>query len=77
MSDNIGMLWFDCAKIDFGAKLRRAIEYYRGKYGGTPNRAYVHPGTQLTGELPDGVTVVETKSMLPNHIWLISVEVKE
>ncbi len=41
---NIGMLWFDNdPKIELAAKVRRAAQYYRTKYGKNPTLCYVHP----------------------------------
>jgi hypothetical protein len=47
---NIGMLWFDNDnKLELAAKVKRAAQYYRSKYGKTPTLCYVHPSM-----LPNG-----------------------
>lgn len=41
---NIGMLWFDNdPKVELIAKIERAANYYRIKYGKTPTLCFVHP----------------------------------
>jgi hypothetical protein len=69
---NVGMLWFDNdSKADLGIKINRAADYYRNKYGCTPNLCFVHPS--MLGANPIYGTNVEvrtTRSVLPNHFWL-------
>ncbi|MBN2146155.1 MAG: hypothetical protein JW726_02160 [Anaerolineales bacterium] len=69
---NIGMLWFDNdTKTDVSAKITRAANYYRSKYGTMPNLCFVHPKT-LGNASPEaaGIEVRTTRSVLPNHFWL-------
>lgn len=41
---NVGMLWFDNDnKRALNAKIERAAEYYRNKYGRSPTLCFVHP----------------------------------
>ena len=41
---NVGMLWFDNdPKSNLDAKIERAADYYRGKYGKVPTLCFVHP----------------------------------
>ncbi len=41
---NVGMLWFDNdPKTALEAKIERAVNYYRKKYGRTPNLCLIHP----------------------------------
>ncbi len=41
---DIGMLWFDNDKgADFAVKVKRAVDYYKKKYGQIPNLCFVHP----------------------------------
>jgi hypothetical protein len=69
---NIGMLWFDNdVKADLPTKIQRAADYYRTKYGRTPNLCFVHPSmlpnpVNQTG----GVELRTSRSVLPNHLWL-------
>ncbi len=69
---NIGMLWFDNdTKSDLIAKIDRAADYYRNKYGEKPNLCFVHPSMvaedPLTGS---AIEVRTTPTVLPNHFWL-------
>ncbi len=69
---NIGMLWFDNdPQRDLTAKVRRAADYYRQKYGATPNVCFVHP-SMLNGQKPEaGLVAIKTNgSVLPNHFWI-------
>ena len=74
----IGMLWFDNdAKTELNAKVARAAEYYRRKYGKTPNMCYVHPSmlTRNANALEkagrtDSVEVRALSTVLPNHFWI-------
>ena len=69
---NIGMLWFDNdSKADIGAKIQRAAEYYKRKYGRDPNLCFVHPSMVATSdERMNGVELRTSQSVLPNHFWL-------
>ena len=41
---NAGMLWFDNdPKTALAAKIERAVDYYRHKYGRDPNLCLIHP----------------------------------
>lgn len=62
-----GMMWQDLTKRPLAEKLPAAVKYYREKYGATPNTVYTHPAD--TGEV-DGLTVKQSKSILPGHYWL-------
>jgi len=69
---NIGMLWFDNdTKADISAKIQRAAEYYKRKYGRDPNLCFVHPSMVSNPLDPtDGVELRTSQSVLPNHFWL-------
>lgn len=79
---NTGMLWFDNdKKRDLGAKVSRAAQYYRQKYGQTPNLCYVHPamfrsngngnGKEKTRKMVvAGVEVRPAPFVLRNHLWI-------
>jgi len=68
-----GMLWFDNdPKVDLQAKINRAADYYRKKYGTAPDLCFVHP-SMVNTELPlhkNGIEVCTTKLVLPNHLWI-------
>ena len=50
---NAGMLWFDNdPKTALTAKIERAVDYYRHKYGRDPNLCLIHPSMLPT----DGMT---------------------
>lgn len=69
----VGMLWFDSDKSrSLTARLERAADYYREKYGAEPNLCLIHPGA-VGEECPaqvNGVTVEASESVLPEHLWL-------
>ncbi len=67
-----GMLWFDNdPKVDLQAKIARAADYYRKKYGISPDLCFVHP-SMVNAELPrrNGIEVRTTQLVLPNHLWI-------
>jgi hypothetical protein len=69
---NVGMLWFDNdPKSDLTMKIDRAAEYYRSKYGQTPNLCFVHP-SMLDNVSPSQrqIEVRSNSSVRPNHFWL-------
>jgi hypothetical protein len=67
-----GMLWFDNDKErDVTTKLRRAVDYYKNKYGQYPNLCYIHPSMSLGApRVVDGVSVASSNMVLPHHFWL-------
>jgi hypothetical protein len=82
---NVGMLWFDNdPKSELNTKIARAANYYRTKYGKTPDICFVHP-TMLVGTSPPnpvedkqpkmsswsgGIEIRSTRAVLPNHFWI-------
>ena len=73
---NVGMLWFDNdPRTALAAKVSRAADYYRQKYGLVPDLCLVHPS--MLGEHPDldkghaGMVVVQpNRAILPGHLWI-------
>ena len=73
---NVGMLWFDNdARTALNAKVERAADYYRQKYGQVPDLCLVHPS--MLGERPglvEGnagkVAVRSNRAILPGHLWI-------
>jgi len=73
---NIGMLWFDNdPRTALTAKVSRASDYYRQKYGLAPDLCLVHPS--MLGEHPDlvegyagKVAVRPNRAILPGHLWI-------
>ncbi len=74
---NVGMLWFDNDKqTALKAKIERAADYYKQKYGLTADVCLVHP-SMLADPKPDfiescsgKVTLRANKSILPGHLWI-------
>ena len=69
---NIGMLWFDNdKKTDLSDKIKRAVSYYKEKYGQNPNLCFVHPSMLKASPASEaGIELRTTRSVLPNHFWL-------
>ena len=69
---NAGMLWFDNdPKTALAAKIEKAVDYYRHKYGRDPNLCLINPKA-LNGEKPeDGqITIRPYQPVLPGHLWI-------
>ena len=69
---NAGMLWFDNdPKTALTAKIERAVDYYRHKYGRDPNLCLIHPKA-LEKEKPENgkITVRPYRPVLPGHLWI-------
>lgn len=76
---DVGMLWFDNDKErDLSAKVIRAADYYRKKYGNVPNLCYVNPNMLSpvkAGEKRESIKAgdIEIKpawTVLPHHFWI-------
>ena len=81
---NTGMLWFDNdPKTALSAKIERAVDYYRHKYGRDPNLCLIHPSMVETpaseggkGKAAgptnngSGVIVRPYRPVLPGHLWI-------
>ena len=69
---NTGMLWFDNdPRLDFLAKVNRAIDYYQKKYGSRPDLCYVHPSMLKDGKpMRNGIDIRPNRYVLPNHMWI-------
>jgi len=74
---NVGMLWFDNdPRTALAAKVARAADYYRRKYGIVPDLCLVHP-SMLAGSHPDPmegkngkVVLRPNHSIQPGHLWI-------
>jgi hypothetical protein len=69
---NVGMLWFDNdPKSDISVKIGRAADYYRSKYGQTPNLCFVHPSMleEKSQRVPE-IEVRTNHTVRPNHFWI-------
>lgn len=75
-----GMLWFDNSKSLLSIKIQKAVDYYRKKYGRTPDLCLIHPsmldesernkGSIELGENEKKITVRTYRPVLPGHIWI-------
>lgn len=68
----VGMLWYDGDRnTNLSAKVSRAVDYYRQKYGKKPELCFVNPKLLDAKELSvSGVEVRANRQVLPNHFWL-------
>jgi predicted transcriptional regulator len=70
------MLWFDNdPRTELTAKVSRAADYYRQKYGLVPDLCIVHPSmlaerTDLVKGNAGKVTVRSNRAILPGHLWI-------
>ena len=69
---NAGMLWFDNdPKTALSAKIEKAVDYYRHKYGRNPNLCLIHPNALGKENLENGtITVRPYRPVLPGHLWI-------
>ena len=70
---NTGMLWFDNdPKADLAIKIQRAADYYRKKYGETPDLCFVNPSMVGASPVPQAgkIEVRTNRSILPHHFWI-------
>ena len=74
---NVGMLWFDNdARTALNAKVERAADYYRQKYGRLPDLCLVHPSMlveprpECVGGTAGKVTLRANRLILPGHLWI-------
>ena len=74
---NVGMLWFDNdPRTALAAKVSRAADYYRQKYGLIADVCLVNP-SMLGGPRPgleEGlagkIAVRPNRAILPGHLWI-------
>lgn len=69
---NIGMMWFnDNPKIPLSAKVLEAAEYYRTKYGKSPDLCLVNPAMLAEPQMREGKVIIRPlSSILPHHLWI-------
>jgi hypothetical protein len=74
---NVGMLWFDNdPRTALTAKVARAADYYRKKYGLIPDLCLVHPSMLaglrpgLVEEKAGQVSVRPNRLIQPGHLWI-------
>ena len=68
---DVGMLWLDDDKrVPLDDKIRRAADYYKEKYGRSPNLCMVN-SAMLDDERNVGkIRVLPMRNVLPNHFWV-------
>ena len=74
------MLWFDNdPKTALIAKIERAADYYRHKYGRDPNLCLIHPSMVDSPANENGasdnpengkITIRPYRPVLPGHLWI-------
>jgi hypothetical protein len=74
---NTGMMWFDNdPKTPLEAKVTKAADYYRHKYGRVPDLCMVNPGSlqkspSQIGEPHCGKILIRPlRSIMPGHLWI-------
>ena len=74
---NVGMLWFDNdPRTALNAKVARAADYYRQKYGLVPDLCLVPPSMLVKAhsdliEGPVGKVAVRPDRLIqPGHLWI-------
>jgi hypothetical protein len=69
---NEGMLWYVTEKENtLETSIEKAIDFFKYKYGYTPQACYVHPDA-LSSEfmVKNEVKVMPDDKVIKNHIWL-------
>ena len=68
---NVGMLWLDDNKQrSFEEKVKRAAEYYREKYGSSPELCLVNSQMLSDSKKVGRIEVKPVKTVLLHHFWL-------
>jgi hypothetical protein len=69
-----GMLWFDNdPRSTLSAKIQKAVDYYRQKFGRVPDLCLVHPSmldAGLKGFMLGKLTVRPYRPVMPGHLWI-------
>lgn len=67
----IGMMWLDDDKgISLEEKIRRAADYYRNKYGRSPDLCYVNTRALAEERRVGQIEVLPARNVLPHHFWM-------
>jgi len=74
---NVGMLWYDNdPRTALTAKVARAADYYRQKYGLVPDLCLVNPsmlgkpGPDLSEGRAGKVNIRPNRLIQPGHLWI-------
>ena len=67
-----GMLWFDNdKKTPLTAKVKKAADYYRKKYGRSPDLCMVNPSMIPEKKAESGkIAIRPYQPILPGHLWI-------
>jgi hypothetical protein len=68
-----GMLWYDNdPTTPLAAKVQKAAEYYRKKYGAAPDACVVNPSSIPEGGLTqvEPIAIRASRMILPGHLWI-------
>lgn len=67
-----GMMWFDNDKqTSLAVKVGNAAEYYRKKYGKSPNLCMVNPNMlSEKDELEGKITIRPYQPIVTGHLWI-------
>jgi hypothetical protein len=69
---SIGMLWYDDDRQrTLEEKVRRAADYYRQKYGQSPNLCLINPQSANGGaQAVNSIELKTAPNILPHHFWI-------
>ena len=69
---NTGMLWFDNdPKTALDEKVQKAADYFKAKYGKSPDLCLVHPSMLSESQHQTGrIAIRPLRTVLPNHLWI-------
>ena len=72
-----GLMWFDNdPRTALAVKIQKASDYYKKRYGRTPDLCLVNPGmlgdqlVQVIGDRGKQITVRPYRPVLPGHLWI-------
>ena len=65
-----GLLWYDDSDDDLEAKVARAAQAYRAKYGKRANTCFVHPTAVDKACTIEGIRVEPKTNALLHHFWI-------
>ncbi|MCC7116983.1 MAG: hypothetical protein IT310_00540 [Anaerolineales bacterium] len=71
---HVGILWFDNdAHTMLSVKIQKALDYYKKKFGRTPDLCLVHPSMLEQGQsqVELGRLIIRAyRSILSGHFWI-------
>jgi hypothetical protein len=67
----VGMLWFDDSNRSLPEKVTRAGNFYRDKFGRSPNLCLVNPEScEIKEGVIAGIELRQARMVLPGHLWI-------